>query len=450
MSAGSRSSFRLVFPKRDHKMVFAIALPMIISNIAAPMLGLVDTAIIGHLPDAIYLSAVALGAMVLSFIYLLAVFLRMSTTAVIAHAYGAENITEQQQHFVHGVVFAVVIGLSIILISPLFAPLLSSILAIDGELLQLTNTYIQIRVWAAPAALINLVVLGVLLGRQQARAAMLLVIFTNAVNVVADVILIIGLGMNVAGAAWASFGAEWSTAIIGLLIVSKALRFKRFPMPQWQNMQALLNMNRDIFIRSLALQLCIAMMTGYASYYGAPVVAANAVLMQFLVLISLGLDGIAYSVEALIGQAKGQKNSERIRRWYQLGLLWSILFAAVYAAIFWVFGHAIVRLITNIPAVINTASIYLPWLIILPLIAHWSYFFDGVFIGLGASKAMRNTMLIAAFGIFFPVWAITNFIPAFATLGNHSLWLALCCFMAARGLGQWLWLRKSSYMQAQL
>ncbi|RUO23376.1 MATE family efflux transporter [Aliidiomarina iranensis] len=423
----------------DHQRIFAIALPMMISNIAAPMLGLIDTAIIGHLPDAIYLSAVALGAMVLSFIYLLAVFLRMSTTAVIAHAFGAGDIRTQQKHFIHGLSFAIAIGLFIILLSPLLPSTLSLLFSVQGELLALTADYIQIRVWAAPAALINLVVLGVLLGRQEAKSAMLLVIFTNLVNVIADIILIIGLGMNVRGAAWASFGAEWATALIGLILVSKHLQINQFPKLKWQGLTLLARMNGDIFVRSLALQLCMVMMTGYASYYGTTVVAANAVLMQFLVLISLGLDGIAYSVEALIGQAKGQNSRAKIQRWYRLCLTWSILFAMIYSLVFWGFGTHIIAMITNIPEVITNASTYLPWLILLPLLAHWSYFFDGVFIGLGASKAMRNTMLIAALGVFLPVWAVTNW---FTDLENHGLWLALSAFMAARGISQWIWLRQ--------
>ncbi|RUO37693.1 MATE family efflux transporter [Aliidiomarina shirensis] len=425
---------------QDHQRIFAIALPMMISNISAPMLGLIDTAIIGHLPDAIYLSAVALGAMTLSFIYLLAVFLRMSTTAVVANAFGANDLNAQQKHFLHGIIFALVIGLGIILLSPLLPFILEFLFSVEGELLGLTQDYIQIRVWAAPAALINLVVLGVLLGRQQAKAAMFLVIFTNLVNVVGDVILIIGLDMHVHGAAWASFAAEWSTAIIGLLIVSKHLHIGRLPKLQWNGLTLLARMNGDIFIRSLALQLCMVMMTGYASYYGTTIVAANAVLMQFLVLISLGLDGIAYSVEALIGQAKGQKSTSQIQRWYRLCLLWSILFACVYSLVFWSFGSQIIALITNIPEVIANARTYLPWLIALPLLAHWSYFFDGVFIGLGASKAMRNTMLIASLGVFLPIWALTNW---FTELNNHGLWLALSAFMAARGLSQWFWLRQN-------
>lgn len=420
----------------DHRRLFGIALPMIISNIAAPLLGLVDTAIIGHLPDAIYLSSVAVGAMAINFIYLLAVFLRMSTTGVVAQAFGSKDNNLQRSYTVHGLAFAFSLGALILLLQPLILQLLWWLVEAEGPLQAYATEYVQIRFWGAPAALGVLVILGVLLGRQQARLAMLLVILTNATNVVLDVLLVIGLDMNVRGAAWASVGAEWLTLACGLWMLrhSLGLRTEHFRSLNASVSKNLLSLNSDIFIRSLVLQLCMAMMTAYASYIGATTVAANAVLLQFLMLISLGLDGIAYSAEALIGEAKGQQNRRRLRHWLYISAFWSVLFALLYSVIFLLAGSTIIRLITSIPAVIETAEIYLPWLIVLPLVAHWSYLFDGVFIGLSASKAMRNTMLLAAVFAFLPAWALT------LSWGNHGLWFALCCFMLARGLWQWIWL----------
>lgn len=436
--------FQSVWSQRsDHRKVFAIALPMIISNIAAPMLGLVDTAIIGHLPDAIYLSAVAIGAMAINFVYLLAVFLRMSTTGLIAQAFGAKKLVIQQQHFVHAMLFALTLGVLLLGLQTPILFLLWQLVAADDALMQLASQYIIIRLWGAPAALTVLVVLGVLLGRQQARLAMLLVILTNAVNVLLDVILIIGLNMNVRGAAWASVGAEWVTAIVGVYWVCKSLNLSpfRLPRPSLSACYALLGINRDILVRSIVLQLCMAMMTAYASYYGATTVAANAVLMQFLMLISLGLDGIAYASEALLGEAKGQQQSKKMRHWFRLCLFWSTLFALLYSILFALFGESIIRLITNIDDVIDSALIYLPWLILMPLLAHWSYLFDGVYIGLSQSKAMRDSMLLAALFGFIPAWLIT------LSWQNHGLWFALSIFMLSRGLWQWWLLCKRNMLQ---
>ncbi|MDV6317228.1 MATE family efflux transporter [Idiomarina sp. HP20-50] len=424
------------FSLSDHSRVFAIALPMIVSNIAAPLLGLVDTAIIGHLPDAIYLSAVAVGAMVVSFIYLLAVFLRMATTGYIAQSYGADDINAQRQHFNNGIVIALILGLLIAAASPWINDLAMWMVAPATELESYARDYIEIRLWSAPASLITLVALGVLLGRQNSRKAMLLVIITNAVNVVMDVILILGFGLNVKGAAWASLSAEWVTAIVGFYWTARALgwHFRHWQL-KVQQLREFLGVNGNIFVRSLILQLCMATMTGYATRYGSTMVAVNAVLMQFLMLISLGLDGIAYSVEALAGQAKGQKHYNKIRYWCKITLLWSSLFAVVYSLVFAMAGDVIIRLITDIPEIIRVAEAYLPWIVLLPLLAHWSYWFDGVFIGLSFSRGMRNTMILSAVIGFLPLWWLG--LP----LENHGLWLALSGFLLMRGITQAIWLK---------
>ncbi|RTE86801.1 MATE family efflux transporter [Lysobacter sp. N42] len=408
---------------------------MVISNIAAPLLGLVDTAIIGHLPDAIYLSAVAVGAMVVSFVYLLLIFLRMSTTGLAAHAYGARDREKLRNVWVDGVTTAVVCTGVIWLLKPAILALTWLLVEASPDLQVLASSYINIRFWSAPAALIMLVNLGVLLGMQKAKQAMALVVITNAVNVVGDVAFVIYMDLNVVGAAWASVLAEWVTALLGTIWVVRAIgiSFSNFARPSWARLSALTSMNSDIFLRSVSLHLCMAMMTAWASYYGQVYVAANAVLLQFLMLISLGLDGVAYAAEALIGRAKGRHSSSQAKLWFRVSLQWSIGLAISYSLVFLVGGRFIVELITNIPEVVNTALTYLPWVVALPLVAHWSYLLDGVFIGLSASKQMRNSMMISAFAVFLPVWWFTQ------DFGNHGLWLALCCFMAARGLSQW-WL----------
>lgn len=215
------------------------------------------------------------------------------------------------------------------------------------------------------------------------------------------------------------------------------LSWRALPVLRFTEVRKLLTLNQHILVRSIVLQLCMAMMTGYASYYGEVTVAANAVLMQFLMLISLGLDGIAYSSEALLGHAKGQqrtgKNNVSLHHWFRLTLFWSALFAISYSLIFAIAGSHIIGMITNIEPVINEAMRYLPWLIVMPLLAHWSYLFDGVYIGLSQSKAMRDSMLLAACFGFLPAWALT------LSWQNHGLWFALSVFMLSRGIGQaWL------------
>lgn len=423
----------------EHRKVFLIALPMMVSNIAAPLLGLVDTAIIGHLPEAIYLSAVATGAMVISFLYLLAIFWRMSTTGLMAQAFGAKSLVNQRTVLLQAASLAAVLGVLMIMLQPVVVWVMQTLVAMEGEFQRLATAYVQIRIFGAPTALLNLVVLGVLLGRQQAGKAMFLVIFTNVVNVIGTVILVLILDYHVYGAAISTLIAEWATCFLGLYWLQSAfkLRWSMFQRLRPQQFVPLFKMNRDIFVRSLLLHACIATMTIGGSYLGADIIAANAVLMQFLILISLGLDGIAYAVEALVGEAKGARKPQQVQRWLRACLFWSGLFAVLYSLVFWLFGEQIIGLITNIESLRETAQTYLPWLIVLPLVAHWSYFYDGVFIGLTASRAMRNTMAFAALAVFFPLTISTYW------LGNHGLWLALSAFLLARGVAQWWWLKKS-------
>jgi MATE family multidrug resistance protein len=194
----------------------------------------------------------------------------------------------------------------------------------------------------------------------------------------------------------------------------------------------LLNLNRDIFIRSLALQLCFSFMTFYGARIGETTLAANAVLLNFLMLVSFALDGIAYASEAKVGKAKGEQSVEQIKLWVNLSLFWGGLFALFYSLIFLVFGGAIIRLLTDVPEVVSMATHYLPWVIILPIAAMGCFLFDGVFVGLTRAKDMRNTMLISAtFGFFGLFWLVSDW-------QNHGLWFAMTSFMLLRGITLWL------------
>lgn len=436
MNLKSKNFFKLhpLFDFNNHKKLFAIALPMVISNIASPLLGLVDTAIIGHLPHSIYLSAVALGATVIGIVYLLAIFLRMATTGLMAQALGEENINKQRHVFLDGAIFASVLALFTLLLSPILLKVIWHFIAADLVLKQLVNSYLMIRFFGAPAAFMQLVILGVLLGLQRAKQAMILVVLANIINLAGNLILIIGFKLHVYGAASSTVIAEWAACLLGLYFVHQAIglpksAFKRgnFSLTR---LKKLFGLNTDIFIRSLFLHACMAMMTFWASYQGQIFVAANAVLLQFLTLISLGLDGIAYAAEALIGRSKGAKQPEKAKVWFLLCLFWSLLLALVYAIIFAFGGGWIIRLITDLPEVVETAQQYLGWLILMPLVAHWAYLFDGVFIGLAASREMRNTMAFAALVCYLPAWWLT------LDWGNHGLWFALVCFSLGRGMAQ--------------
>ncbi len=409
---------------------------MILSNITVPLLGLVDTAVIGHLDQAYYLGASTVGATVISAVTWLCGFLRMSTTGLAAQAYGKQDLTLGTLVLGRGLIVALLIGLLVLIVQ---SPFLQFAIELSGgstEVQYYANQYSAIRIWGIPAALANLVVLGWLLGNHNAKVVMWLLIFTNLVNLMLDLLFVLYFQWQVAGVAYASLIAEYSSLIVGLWLIARKIKplSSRLLAQLKQQLlahQALISyfkLNRDIVLRTLSLQLCFIFITFQGARLGDTVVAANAILMNFLLFISFGLDGIANAAEVMVGKAKGAQDNASFKRIVNVSLWWTLVFALAYCLLFFIAGHYLIRLISSIDAVVNFAEQYLLWVVWLPLIACWSYLFDGIYIGLTQARVMRNSMIVSTFGCFFPLWWL------FQDLGNHGLWLAFCCFMAARGI----------------
>jgi MATE family multidrug resistance protein len=272
-----------------------------------------------------------------------------------------------------------------------------------------------------------------MLGVHHGRGPFYLLLVTNSVNIVLDIYFVVFLDWAVAGAAWASLIADYTALVFALFLVTKLAKKQGVVLstPHWfsfKKMAGLLSLNRDIFIRSLILQLCFSFMTFYGARIGETTLAANAVLLNFLMLVSFALDGIAYASEAKVGQAKGQQSVSKIQLWVKISVFWGILFGVIYSVFFAVFGAYIITLLTNVPEVINEATQYLPWVIALPLLAMSCFLFDGVFVGLTRAKDMRNSMLLSATVGFFGVFWVFN------DWQNNGLWLAMSCFMLMRGV----------------
>jgi len=412
---------------------------MILSNITTPLLGLVDTAVIGHLDHAYYLGGSTVGAMLITFITWLCGFLRMSTTGLSAHAYGAKNADESFSILIRGLFVAFLIGLVLILAQSGY---LNAGLWLAGGSEQIqyyARQYTQIRIWGLPAALANIVIVGWLLGQHKAKAVMWLLIATNLINLVLDIFFVMYLKMQVQGIALATLIAELSGMLLGIIYVLKHLNLSLKTIHdkikqqlsniiEKQRLLAYFKLNRDILIRTLCLELCFVFMTFQGARLGDDIIAANAILMNFLLLISFGLDGIANATEVLVGKAKGEKNASGINDVVKLSLFWTFIFALSYSVFFYLGADFIIGQITTIPSVVTTSQQYVLWLVFLPLLACWCYLFDGVYIGLINARVMRNSMLFSTFGCFFPLWFM------FQSLNNHGLWLAFSCFMVARGL----------------
>lgn len=438
MTTAKSTALALLFNGTKNRQLFALALPMILSNITVPLLGLVDTAVIGHLSDAYYLGGVALGSTIITLIIWLLGFLRMATTGLVAQAYGANDINAQLKLLVQGAMLATGLGIAVILLQ---VPLLSLALSFSEasvEVERYCREYFHIRIWSTPFALLNLVMLGWLLGRQQPKAAMWQLIFANVANIILDVLFVLGFGWGVKGAALASVCADITAFSVALFMVLQ--QFKLSSQFTFDHLRLhltfagygkLLRLNSDIFIRSLCLQAAFAFMTFHGAGLGDNTVAANAVLLNLLLLISYALDGIAYYAEAEVGKAYGQKRAQQLYEAVVLAWCWSAITALGFTLIFSLWGSHIIELLTSIDEVRTTAQTYLIWLVLLPLWSFSSYLFDGVYIGAAQGKVMRNSMIIATFGAFFPTWYLLQalLLPEQA---NHALWAAMTAFMLTR------------------
>ncbi len=415
-----------------HRRVWALAAPMILSNISVPLVALVDSTVIGHLPHAHQLGAVAVGASLYGFLAWAMGFLRMGATGFAAQAAGRNDGAGLRQVLVQGLMLAMLFSLLLWALALPFSHLALGLMQPSPALEQSTRDFFQVRLLGLPGALASYALVGWFLGTQNARAPLAILLVTNVTNIILNLWFVIGLGWGVIGSAWASVLSEWLSVLIGLALTRPALR--TYPghmawaaLKLWQNWKPMLVVNRDIFLRSLALQLVFFLITVQGARLGDATVAANALLLNGLMLTAYALDGLAHAVEALCGHAIGAGKRDELRRSMTVACGWSLLASVAFALVFLLGGHWFIALQTSIPSVRETADIYLPYLALLPLIAVWSYLLDGLFIGATRAREMRNAMLLSVV-LMLPVGALTM------GWGNHGLWISFLLFMALRAV----------------
>ncbi len=426
---------------------------MILSNITIPLLGLVDTAVMGHLDSSVYMGAVAVGSLIIGVVIWACNFLRMGTTGFASQALGQDNKPEIHAIIWRSIFVAQVIALMMILLQGLYGDI--ALYFIDGtdEVKRLARVYFDIRVWGLPASIASFAIIGWFLGMHNTRVPLLLLIVTNSLNIFLDILFVLGFGWDVTGAALASLISEYVSLVTGLYFVFKEL--KKFPahspVKSVFNTAAMFRMfsvNRDIFIRTMALELVFFMIAAQGAKLGNDILAANAVLLNFLFLIANGLDGLAQAIEALVGKAIGAKDKYTFKASIIIASGWSLLMSLVYLLIFAIAGDTIIGLLTNIDTVRITANIYLPWLIFLPINGVWSYLLDGIFIGATRATEMRDSMLMATFLGFIPAWWLLQ------SFGNHGIWLAFHVFMIIRalvlGLIFWRMYNKPAFIESDI
>lgn len=421
-----------------HRAVWRIALPMIISNLSVPLLGMVDTAVMGHLPSPHYLGAVAIGSVIFSFLFMGLNFVRLSTTGLTAQAHGAGDGGEIRTVLIQAVCSALVLA-SVLLV--LQGPLGSAALLLmnpGAEVAVEAARYYSIRIWSAPATLINFALIGWFIGMQNARAALYVMLATNLCNIALDFWFVVGLGYTADGVALASVLAEIVGAVTGVLIMRRLLSanpgaWNSAHISDGARFVRLFSVNGNIFLRTLTLMFAFGFLTAMGARQGEVILAANAIMLNFQYFMSYGLDGFANAAEALVGRAIGAKSRAGFLRAVRLSLGWTLGVSLLFSLVYFVFGRAIIRLLTDIEVVRLSAFAFLPWIVLSPVVSAWSFLWDGVFVGGMRVKEMRDAMLISAFLVYLPVWYLTQ------GLGNHGLWLAFIAFMAARGITMSWW-----------
>ncbi|TKT74283.1 MATE family efflux transporter [Aquamicrobium sp. LC103] len=405
---------------------------MMLAYVTTPLLGLVDTAVIGQLGDAALIGGLAAGAIVFDVVFATFNFLRSGTTGLVAQAYGRGDRPEEQAVFWRAFVVALLLGCLLILCAPLIAEVGGRFIGGEEAVTAAMATYVLIRLLSAPFALTNYAILGYVLGRGEATLGLALQLVLNVTNIVFSVILGLWLGWGIAGVAWGTVIAEVTAALIGLTIL--VARFRKLPplargaLANVQALGAMFALNRDIMIRSFVLLGAFALFARQGAQLGTLTLAANAVLMNFFLLSGYFLDGFATAAEQLAGRALGARHRPAFARAVKLTAWWGFCVAGLVTALFLLFGAGLVAVVTTAEDVRATAAIYLPWAAFTALSGVLAFQMDGVFIGATWSRDMRNMMLLS-----FAAY-IVGLLALGSAFGNHGLWAALHLFLLARGL----------------
>jgi len=419
--------------------VLALAMPIILSNISEPLLGAVDTAVVGQLPSPIHIGAVAIGATLFSFLFWGFGFLRMGTTGITAQAAGANNPRDLAAAFARPFLLALALSVPLLLLQGPIAWASLELFEASAPTEALAADYFTIRIWSAPAALANYVVLGWLLGTGRTGMVLLLQLLLNGANIVLDLIFVLQFDWGVAGVAWATVIAQYLAFAAGLLVIARAADMRAhnrrsLDLLDPAKLRRLLRINVDIFIRTVALLIAFTWFTVKATELGDLTLAANAVLYNIFGLLAYGLDGFAWAAEALVGRYVGARDRRRYREAIFDTTLWAVLLAGTASLAILVIGPALIDLMTVDPAIREAARDYLLWTAAVPIFGVWSFMLDGIYIGATRTGEMRNGMLISLAVYLGAVWAL---MPLW---GNDGLWAALMLFFLVRALtlGYWL------------
>lgn len=424
-----------------NRKILNIAIPNIISNLTIPLLGLADLAIVGHLDSNIFIGAIALGSMVFNLIYWTFGFLRMGTSGITAQALGARNFSEVIATLSRGLSVAAFAAIIILMLQIPIERIAFYFIDGSSEVEQFARSYFYIRIWAAPATIALYSLTGWFIGMQNTKIPMIIAIVINLLNILFNYLFVFVFNLKSDGVAWGTLIAQY----IGLLMAFALLFLYYRKYLKYLNKAAIRNLkglknffkvNANILIRTLSLLAVFTFFTSKSASVNDNILAANSLLLQFLFIFSFLTDGFAYAAEALTGKLYGSKQFKLLKKVIKLVFIWGAAIAISFTILYLWGNKLLLQLITNQTEVIQIAQEYTIWIILIPLVSVASFIWDGVFIGLTATKQMRNSMIISVFCVFFPIYYLLN-----NHYENHALWFAFILFLFSRGFIQTLMFR---------
>ena len=423
--------------QRD-RQILQIALPSIVSNITVPLLGMIDVAIVGHMGSPVYIGAVAVGSMIFNLVYWLFGFLRMGSSGLTAQALGRRDFTEVTRLLVRSVSIALGIALLLIILQVPLKWLMFWLIGPTADVAPFASTYFNIVIWGAPASLALFSLMGWYIGMQNTRFPMMISIMQNIVNILASLTLVYGFGMKIEGVAFGTVIAQYAGLLmaVGLLARNYSRLFRYFSKDRlFRKMGAFFAINRDIFLRTLCLVAVNLFFTAAGARQGAVILSVNTVLIQLYLFFSYFMDGFAYAGEALGGKAYGAHNITAFHETLRRLWMWMLIVTLAYTLLYMVGGSWIVALLTDEAQVIETSREYIWWAWLIPAAGCVAFIWDGIFIGITATRGMLVSSFVSAI-VFFAVYLLSE-----KTLGNHGLWLAQIVYLAMRGILQTIWYR---------
>ena len=431
--------------QRD-RQILQIALPSIVSNITVPLLGMIDVAIVGHMGSPVYIGAVAVGSMIFNLVYWLFGFLRMGSSGLTSQALGRRDLSEVIWILVRSMVIALGIALLFIVLQIPMKWALFSLIGPTEDVLPYASTYFNIVIWGAPASLALFSLMGWFIGMQNTRFPMFISIMQNIVNILASLTLVYGFGLKIEGVAWGTVIAQYAGFIVALGLFfrfyGRLLRGRRIPLSLGSTAEVIsfllppssfLQINRDIFLRTLCLVAVNLFFTSAGARSGAVILSVNTVMLQLYLFFSYFMDGFAYAGEALGGRTYGAKNATAFHETLRRLWMWMVIVTTAYTLLYIGGGEWIFSILTDEPQVREASREYLWWVWLVPAAGALAFIWDGIFVGITATRGMLISSFLSALVFFATYYALHNI------MGNHALWLAQILYLTMRGVLQTVW-----------